>query len=174
MAKRKPAKKPRKKSPWPRGWRMHPHNDALATLVDGHPAKRLLFAHARCRRECAGREIPWPGREAEAFDQEFNSSTDLQRWTFSGWVYAHVCFSLVLTEWLTHPPQITESERQLLLEHLPRIRGLLIDCRAAAERDNNPRVLKLLPVADDFIEAWDLSIRARLAADGITIPSHLP
>lgn len=170
MAKKSPVKKPRYKSPWPRGSRINRVNDPIAAFADDHPAKRLLLAHSHCWRECAGREIAWPGREDDAFDQQWQSPVEKGRWTFSGLIYMFVCFQLVLTEWLTHPPEMTGNEHELLTKHLPRARARTAECRAAAERDDNTRVIDMLPLLEAFLDAWQASILARLASDGIPLP----
>lgn|GEM_PF-2721584 len=166
-------KKPRYRSPWPRGSRINRKNDPIAALQDDHPARRLLIAHSNCWRECASREVAWPGREHEAFDQEWRSRVEQRRLSFSGLIYAHVCFELILTEWLEHPSEITATERRALQESLPRARILLAECRAAAEHDGNARVLELLPLPEAFFDAWEASIRARIACDGISLPTDI-
>jgi hypothetical protein len=144
----------------------------LAALPDSHPAKQVLILRAICRRDCAGREIPWPGREEEAIDQEWMSAIDSRRWSFSGFIYAVVCFDLTLDEWLTHPQGITDGERSVL-ENVPRLRRLLEKCRAAAQQQNNRRVLDMLPKAEAFIAEWDRSVRQRLQEDRIPLPQNL-
>jgi hypothetical protein len=153
MAKKSPAKKPRYKSPWPRGSRINRKNDPIAAFPDDHPAKRLLPAHSRCWRECVQREIAWPGHEDDAFDQEWTSRVEQGPSSFSGLIYTFVCFELILTEWLTHPSEITADERGILQEHLPRVRNLLAECQAAADQDKNTRVLELLPLPEAFFNA---------------------
>ena len=147
-------------------------NDPIAAFADEHPAKRLLLAHAYCQRECAGREIPWPGREVDAFDQQWQSPVEKGRRTFSGLIYGFVCFQLILTEWLTHPLEMTNNEHALLATHLPRARARTAECRAAAARDANTRVIDLLPLLEAFLDAWQASILARLASDGIALPKE--
>ena len=93
--------------------------------------------------------------------------------TFSGLIYMHICFDLILTEWLTHPPEITDDERNLLDNGLPRLRATLAECRAASERDVNTRVHGLRPLPEAFHDAWKASILARLAGDGIPFPKDL-
>lgn len=171
MAKKSPVKKPRYKSPWPRGSRINRKNDPIAAFSDDHPAKRLLLAHSHCWRECAGRELVWPGREQEAFDQELRSKVKPGQWRFSYLIYAFICFELILTEWLTHPLEMTDSERNML-ESLPRTRAIFAECQAAADKDGNTRVLELLPLPEAFFNAWEASILARLAVDGIPPPKN--
>ena len=72
----------RLRSPWPRGLRIDRRNDALAALPDEHPAKRVLILRAECQRDCASREIAWPGREHEAVDQTWNSKIRVVRCHF--------------------------------------------------------------------------------------------
>ena len=157
---------PRYRSPWPRGSRIDRKNDPIAAFPDFHPAKRLLLIHSQCRRECVGREIAFIGREDEAFDQQFTSQVDANPWRFSAFAYIHLSFTLILTEWLEHPRYMTDDE-QAVLANLPKLRMLLAECQAAAERDANSRVLELLPLPEAYCDAREASIRARLEHDGI-------
>ena len=163
---------PRKKSPWPRGLRIHGRNDPLAVLSDDHPAKRVLILHAECR-EFAGREIPWKGKEHEAIDQKWRSKIVNHPCTFSGFIYAYICFDFVLEEWLTHPNTITDSER-LVLAKIPTLRGLLDECHAAARMDDNAQVLETISKLREFISVWESSVRRRIEEDKLTLDPSPP
>lgn len=159
----------RRRSPWPRGLRIHRKNDPLAVLPDDHPAKRVLVLRAVCQRECAGREIPWPEREREAVDQTWNSTIRGRQCTFSGFIYEFVCFDLILDEWLTHPSIVTPGERAVF-ERVPQLLGLLDECRAAAVAEDNTPVLEMLPKARAFVTEWEASVRRRIEEDNLPPP----
>lgn len=152
------------RSPWPRGLRIHPKNNPLAALPDSHPAKRLVIAHAECCRDCAGRDVAWPGREA--VDQQWNSEIDGRRHTFSGFVYQYLCFDLVLEPWLERPLVLTEYERQIQ-EGLPRLRGLLEECERAADAEQNHKIIEMLNQVRGYLNLWDEAIGQRIAEDHI-------
>jgi hypothetical protein len=102
--------------------------------------------------------VVWPGREKEAFDQEWYSETDHRKWTFSGLVYAYVCFDLVLEGWLDRPPAATEAEREYLSQ-FPRLRSLIDECEAAAQADHNLEVSTRIPQLRSFFELYEDAIR---------------
>jgi hypothetical protein len=141
------------RSPWPRGLQIHPKNNPLAALPDSHPAKRLIIAHAECRRDCAGRDISWPGRES--IDQEWDSKIEGRRMTFSGFMYAHLCFTLVLESWLEKP----SGREEITQNYLPRLRGLLDECQCAASADQNHRIIKMVNQVRGYLDLWDETIR---------------
>ncbi|HUE71077.1 MAG TPA: hypothetical protein VMP01_09325 [Pirellulaceae bacterium] len=147
--------------------RIHPKNRPILELPKDHPAHATLVARFECQRQCAGREIPWPGREDAAVDQEWHSSLDGHSWRFSGFVYSFVCFDLILNEWIDHPPHVTESEKATLTK-LPDLHGLLDECQAAALRDANAPVLEMIPIVRRFFSLWEKSIRLRIEQDGLT------
>jgi hypothetical protein len=144
------------RSPWPRGLRICRKNDPLAALLDSHPAKRLIIAHAECCRDCAGREIPWPGREA--IDQEWDSEIAGRRTTFSDFMYEHLCFDLVLEPWLERL-----SDCQVMLrDRLPRMRGLLDECQRAATIDQNHKIIDMVNQVRAYLDLWDETINRRI------------
>ena len=141
----------------------------MAALPDEHPAKRALILQAECRRDCASREISWPGRELEAVDQTWTSRIRGRQMSFSGFIYQFVCFDLILDGWLTHPSDLTPGERAVL-EHVPQLLGLLEECHAAAVADNNPRILTMLPKARAFVAEWEACVRRRIEEDNLSLP----
>jgi hypothetical protein len=149
------------KSPWPRGLRIHRKNDPLAALPDSHPAKRLIIAHAECRRDCAGRDIPWPGREC--VDQEWDSEIAGRHMTFSGFMYEHLCFDLVLESWLERP---SDRER-MVRDRLPRLRGLLDECQRAATADQNHKLIEMVNQVRGYLDLWDEAINCRIREEHI-------
>lgn len=137
-------------------------------FAEGHPAREALIARAVCQRDCAGREIPWPGKEHLATDLEWQSSVDGRQWKFSGFIYAHICFDLVLSEWITHPKFVTENERHAL-NRIPQMSILLAECERAASQAANDRVLEMIPIAKRFFELWEQSIRLRIQQDKLEV-----
>ncbi len=125
---------------------------------------RLLFVHADCRDRCVGKEIPWPGKEADAFDQTWFSDVDQRRWSFSSFAYAYISFDLVLDGWIDRPNSLTMGERKALAE-FPRMRTLINECQSAAENDKNRRVLDLLPVIRSWLDTWQECIGSRIEED---------
>jgi hypothetical protein len=142
--------------------RIHPKNNPLAALPESHPAKRLVIAHAECCRDCAGRDIPW--RDREAIDQEWNSEIEGRRKTFSGFVYEHICFDLVLEPWLARPPVMTDYEKWIQ-GRLPRLRGLLDECERAAKADQNPKIIEMVNQVRGYLDLWDEAISRRMSED---------
>ena len=159
-------------SPWPRGLRskIHKKNDPLAELPAHHPAKRFLIRHAQCWQACAGREIPWPGHEDEAVDQVWTSETLGAGFSFSGFIYAYVCFHPILHEWLERPTEVTEDEKTLITKKLPMLRSLLAECEEAAQADANQRVLAMTEYVRVFLAAWEKCVRCRIDEDGLQQP----
>lgn len=153
------------RSPWPRGLPIHSKNNPLAALPDSHPAKRLLFAHAECRRDCAGRDVPW--RNREAIDQEWDSKIEGRRKTFSAFVYEHICFDLVLESWLERPPAVTDGEKWIQ-DRLPRLRALLNECEQAASADENRKIVEMVNQVRRYLDLWDEAINRRISEDCIT------
>jgi hypothetical protein len=146
--------------------RIHPKNAPLLELPQDHPARAALVARLDCQRECAGREIAWPGREDAAADQEWRSSVDGRTWRFSALVYSFVCFDLILSEWIDHPPRVTEPEEAALAK-FPEVRVLLDECEAAARHDRNATVLEMIPKVRRFFSLWEQAIRLRIEQDGV-------
>lgn len=154
---------------WPSGLRIHPRNNPLRELPDSHPAKLAVIAHAECCRDCVGREIEWPGREREAFDQSWQSRLLDQRFAFSSYAYVFLSFDLILEEWITHPPQATESEKQTVAA-APFLEALLCECQQAASEAGNVRVLERLPQIRRFNELRVLATKERWAVEGLETP----
>jgi hypothetical protein len=157
----------RKKSPWPKGLRIHPENNPLADLPDEHPAKRMLIARAVCQRDCALIDLAGPDGQ-DGTTQHWPSALLGRDYSFAEFIYEFVCNELILTEWLEHPPIMTAAERENLAE-MPQLKALLAECRAAATAENNAPILELLPKAEAFVAAWEASILARLKEDRIPL-----
>lgn len=148
------------RSRWPRGLRIHSKNNPLASLPDSHPAKRLIIAHAECRRDCVGREISWRGREA--VDQDWDSEITGRHMTFSGFMYQHLSFDLVLELWLERVSDCEKMGR----EYLPRLRGLLNECERAATIDHNHKIIDMVNQVRGYLNLWDEVITTRLQDGG--------
>ena len=146
---------------------IHPKNRPILAFPANHPARATLLARLECQRQCAGREIPWPGNEESAVDQQWQSSVDGRMWRFSGLVYSFVCFDLILSEWIDHPLHVTDSEKATL-KKLPEIHALLNECQAAAMRDANSPVLDMIPLVRTFFSLWEQAIRLRMEQDGLS------
>ncbi len=117
-----------------------------------HPAKEMLLRHARCRKNCAGREIAWPNQTP--LEQEWFSMTEQRKYTFSGLIYGFICFDPDYRGWTeTAPPESLRDEDRGAIEQLPRIVAIINECKAAATQDRNFEILKLLPFVDDYLEA---------------------
>lgn len=156
----------RRRSPWPRGLRIQPANDPLAAFPDDHPAKRVLILRAECQRDCAGLEVPWPGREHEAVDQTWDSQIRGRQCSFSGFIYGFVCFDLIVHGWLKRPAYLTPEE-QAVLERTPELLGLLEECQAASVAANNTLILELLPMPRAFVVEFEKCVRRRIEEDGL-------
>jgi hypothetical protein len=118
-------------------------------LPDSHPAKRLVIAHAQCRRDCAGRDIPWHDREA--IDEEWHSLIVGRRMTFSGFIYQYVCFLLESMSWIERREQC----EQMSQEYIPRLRGLMDECYRAATANDNPAILEMVGKVRAYLDAWE-------------------
>ena len=57
---------------------------------------------------CAGRELDFG--DQTPIDQAWQSAIDGRTWTFSGFIYAVICFDIVLDGFLENAPYLTESE----------------------------------------------------------------
>jgi hypothetical protein len=170
MAKKKGtgAGKRTKRSPWPRGSRIHLKNNPLHALPDSHPAKVLLLAHAECRQTCFGREIAFRGYEEEAFDQEWQSVLLGRRFDFSAYAYICISFDLILEEWLTHPPYATKGK--MIVAAMPFHHRLLDECEQAATSQGNVRILELLPQVREWLDLYLLAIQERWKTDSVELP----
>jgi hypothetical protein len=71
--------------------------------------------------------------------------------TFSGFVYAYLCFDLVLDSWLEEPA----NRERLSRDRLPRMRALLDECQNAAVADGNHKVIEMLNQVRAYLDLWD-------------------
>jgi len=159
----------RKHIRWPRGLRIHSENAPLIELPDSHIAKLTVIAHAECWRDCVGQELSWPGRESEAFDQEWRSILLDGPFSFSSYAYSFIAFDLILHEWLTHPAFVTEPEKNAIVA-VPLLDALLDECECAANAEQNARVLDRILRIRGFNNLQIEAIKARWATDGLEPP----
>jgi hypothetical protein len=158
--------------------RIHPRNaPVLARYPGEHSAVRVLQVQAEARDICVGKEIEWPQLGNRAIDQEWFSAIDLRKWSFSSFAYCFISFDFLNYGWLAGERSELQPFEFEFLHELPRLRGLLDECEAAAELEENSAVLPLIAKAREFFDAFEQSIVARLGAvnvepDGRYIYSH--
>lgn len=153
-----------------RSLRMVGQYRALNNLPESHIARRTVIAHDECRRSCVGKEIAWPGRESESFDQEWYSELLGREFSFSSFAYCFISFTLTMEEWINHPPTVTDVEKDDLIR-LPLLLILLDECEAAATRDENRSVISCISKARDFFNLWRESILLRVKEDDLPMPN---
>ncbi len=147
--------------------RVHRLNRPLFDLAPTHPAAYALISHANCREQCVGHEIAWPGKESEAFDQEWYSDIEKRVLRFSTFAYEFISYDLVLDGWIERSPGLTESESRIL-EDAPRLRTLMDECERAARTDENPQVLQRIPIVREWIAALENAVLYRKDVDDIS------
>ena len=139
--------------------RIHPANlPLLRSLPRGHPALEVLEVFATCRQQCVGRELTLDG--AEPIDQQWFSTIENKLWRFSDFAYKYLSFDLILDGWLIASTAPTESEKGFLAT-MPKLRGLLSECHAAAIDDKNTDVVLLVEVAEHFFNVYERAVRGR-------------
>jgi len=84
--------------------------------------------------------------------------------TFSGFMYEHVCFDLVLEPWLERAPRQTEFDRSFR-DRARHLRALLEECERAALRDHNSRITEMVNQVRGYFDLWDEAIDRRLTDD---------
>ena len=77
-------------------------NAPVFELEDSHPAKQFLSAFMDCRMNCSERELG--SGDQRPVDQAWVSASDGRTWTFSDFIYAFICFDIVLDGLLKAPP----------------------------------------------------------------------
>ena len=139
-------------------------NLPVMALDDAHPAKRFLCAFSDCLDECACCEIYYD----PPIDQQWTSETDGRAWRFSGFVYCHLCYSLVLDGFITRAPDWTDSERWAF-ERLPLLHTMMNECAHAALDCGNTDCLELIEEVVTMLKAWEeyLEYRGRMIAGEI-------
>jgi hypothetical protein len=144
--------------------RIESMNRPVLDLDDTHPAKKFLNAFMDCLADCAGRELGLDGETP--IDQEWRSATDGRVWTFSGFVYAFLCFDILLDGFLESSPSLTESEK-FAAQEIPRLRSMMEECAQAAQRDGNRDILELTDQVMTMLSLWEqyLSFRQGMVSN---------
>ena len=127
-------------------------NGPVLELDRSHPARRFLEAFIDCLSNCVGRHYGFDGQIP--IDQEWTSSTDGRKWTFSGFAYAFLSFDIVLDGFLQGVPHLTESEAAAT-EELPKLRLMMDECAQAARQDRNSDILELTDQVQRMLGLWD-------------------
>ena len=126
-------------------------NAPVFDLDRSHPARKFLKAFIDCQSDCAGCEL---GDRGDPIDQEWMSSTDGRRWTFSGFVYAVICFDIVLGGFLENAAYLTESE-VCAADQLPTLRLMMQECAAAARQNSNQQIVGMIHQVQEMLNLWD-------------------
>ena len=135
-------------------------NYPLLSLPSDHPARRFLAEFTDCRMLCVGREIGGP--DSRPIEQVWFSEIEDKECSFSEFAYKYLSFDVVLDGWLTNATEMTASERDVL-EKLPHVRGLLAECKIAANKAGNEEILLLTAKVEHLFDLWEQSIRLRLS-----------
>ncbi|HEX3654794.1 MAG TPA: hypothetical protein VHV55_03260 [Pirellulales bacterium] len=138
-------------------------NQPVFNLDGAHPAKMFLLAFVECLEDCPLRELGLDG--TGPIDQSWCSTTDGKLWKFSSFVYSFLCFDILLDGFLENAPHLTASELGAAAE-IPRLRALMHECAAAAERDRNEEILTLTDQVLRMLSLWDsyLEFREEMAS----------
>jgi hypothetical protein len=132
--------------------RVESKNRAVLTLDDSHPARRFVEAFIDCRMSCAGRELDLGGQVP--IDQAWTSSSDGRVWTFSGFIYAFICFDIELDGFLKNARSLTESETTAARQ-LPLLRSMMNECAEAARQSGNTEILELTDQVREMLGLWE-------------------
>jgi len=128
-----------------------------------------VLAHAVAWRDCVGNEIPWQGKEEEAFDQEWNSALTGTNYSFSSYGYTFLAYNFILDGWVSRPNSLTDCETGEIF-HIPILNKLLDECETAASNEDNHRVLKLIPLIRRFNALHMEAIELRIEVDRLSRP----
>ena len=127
-------------------------NAPILDLDDSHPAKRFLNAFMECRENCAGRELDLGGQDP--VDQAWESAIDGSTWRFSDFVYANLCFTIVLEGFLTNAERLTDAE---IATRKRRYRGFSDDggVHDTARQCKNGEILDLTNQVQQLLNLWE-------------------
>ena len=78
--------------------------------------------------------------------------------TFSGFMYEHLCYDLILESCLEKPSDYEKMVREIL----PRQRGLLDECQNAATANQNHKLIEMLNQVRAYLDLWDEAINRRI------------
>jgi hypothetical protein len=150
-------------------WRMQIEelNGPLFELEDNHPAKKFLMAFIDCLTNCVGRQYDF-GQQTPV-EQEWESATDGRIWTFSGFVYAFLCFDIVLDGLLENASYLTASEVSAI-DELPLLRSMMNECADAARECGNSEIIVLADQVLNMLGLWDQYLSYRRAVIGSNQP----
>ena len=107
---------------------------------------------------CAGRELDLDGQVP--IDQAWTSSSDGRVWTFSGFIYAFICFDIELDGFLTNARSLTESETTAARQ-LPLLRSMMSECVEAARQSGNTEILELTDQVLEMFSLWEQYLNFR-------------
>ncbi len=125
-------------------------------LDDSHPAKRFLSAFIECRDNCVGLELD----PESPIDQEWDSSTDGRRRTFSGFAYAFLSRDIPLDDF--DQSRVAPDEPNINWPwDLARFKALARECASAARASGNSEVLALVVEVLDMLRLWDAYLSYR-------------
>jgi hypothetical protein len=130
--------------------RIEESNRRVLQLADSHPAKRFLEAFIDCQMNCLGREL---GDRGEPIDQEWMSSTDGRRWTFSGFAYAFLALDFALDDFAEGVPFLSLESGAARDASI--LRTMVIECADASRRNGNNEVVELADQILKMLDRWD-------------------
>lgn len=141
-------------------------NRPVLELDDAHPARTFLSAFMDCRMNCSERELEI-GYQTP-IDQAWTSASDGRVWTFSGFIYAFICFDIELDGFLQSAPNLTPSEIAASRE-LPRLRSMMDECASAARHSGNDEILELTDQVLEMLSLWEqyLSFRKEMISNAL-------
>ena len=123
-------------------------------------AERFFDAYEECRLTCVARELPPPF--GDDIDHAWVSNTDKRRWRFSDIAYMYLTYTFDLVE-LMSDGEAAAQIAQRMLDNVAQMRPLLLECRKAAMRDANERVLEMVEQVDNLCDLWESFFQSRLA-----------
>ena len=126
-------------------------NRPVLELDEAHPAKRFLSAFMDCRMNCSERELEIG--DQTPIEQTWTSATDGRAWTFSGFIYAFICFDIVLDGFFQRAPNLTESEAAA--SGGAKVRLMMNECAEAARRDGNGEIVEMTHQVQEMLNLWD-------------------
>ena len=130
-------------------------NRPVLGLDDSHPARKFLEAFIDCRSNCVGRELGQDGEQP--IDQEWISSTDGRKWTFSGFAYAFLALDFELE---SAPFLVAETG---VARDLPMLRLMMDECAQAARQNGNHEIVELTNQVQHMFNLWDEHVSFRKA-----------
>jgi hypothetical protein len=133
-------------------------NGPILKLKNSHPAKRFLSAFMDCQTDCACQELDFDGQVP--IEQEWKSSADGRVWTFSGFIYAFICFDIELDGFLQNAPELTSSETAAAQE-LPVMRSMMNECADAARQSGNNEIVELTDQVLEMFGLWGEYLKFR-------------